>query len=251
MEETIFILLILAFAMLVGSTLGFGDSLTFIPLAGIFLDVRIATVLMGFWSTLLSILNATKYRSYIDKPFLKKYISPGIFGVILGAILIVVAPIQWIELFLGLFIIVYLIVKIRDIKREEQEKQEKLTEIPDGLFYTGAFSYGILSGLIGAAGPINVALLERTGHERESFIGNFAIISALVSSVKLVIYSVSGLFPLEFFVLFLVGIVVIFIVTRFGHWLTPKIPKREFQILIMILMAIISIRLIVVSLFFY
>ena len=251
MEETIIILLILAFAMLVGSTLGFGDSLTFIPLAGIFLDVRIATVLMGFWSTLLSILNAIKYRSYIDKPFLKKYIGPGIIGVIFGAILIVVAPIRWIELFLGLFIILYLIVKIRELKREEQEKQEKITEIPDGLFYTGAFSYGLLSGLIGAAGPINVALLESTGHERESFIGNFAIISALVSSVKLVIYSWNGLFPLEFIWLFLIGIVVIFIVTRFGHWLTPKIPTKEFQILIMILLAIISIRLIVVSLFFY
>ena len=251
MEETILTLLILAFAMLVGSTLGFGDSLIFIPLAGIFLDVRIATVIMGFWSTLLSILNAIKYRSYIDKPFLKKYLGPGIIGVILGAILIVVAPLRWIELFLGVFIILYLIVKIRDIRRERLEKPEILNEIPDGLFYTGAFSYGLLSGLIGAAGPINVALLERTGHERESFIGNFAIISALVSSVKLVIYSWSGLFPLEFIWMFLVGIVVIFIVTRFGHWLTPKIPKQEFQILVMILLAIISIRLIVVSLFFY
>jgi len=251
MEETFLILLILAFAMLVGSTLGFGDSLTFIPLAGIFLDVRIATVLMGFWSTLLSILNAIKYRSYIDKPFLKKYISPGIIGVILGAILIVVAPIQWIELFLGLFIIVYLIVKIRKIKREQIEDSINTNELPDAIFYTGAFSYGLLSGLIGAAGPINVALLERTGHERESFIGNFAIISVLVSSVKLVIYSWNGLFPLEFILMFFLGIAVIFIVTRFGHWLTPKIPKKEFQILVMILLAIISIRLIVVSLFFY
>ena len=237
--------------MLVGSTLGFGDSLTFIPLAGIFLDVRIATVLMGFWSTLLSILNAIKYRSHIDKPFLKKYLSPGIFGVILGAILIVVAPIRWIELFLGLFIVVYLIVKIREIKRERIEKPVLVNEIPDGLFYSGAFSYGLLSGLIGAAGPINVALLERTGHERESFIGNFAIISVLVSSVKLVIYTWNGLFPLEFIWIFLLGIVVIFIVTKFGHWLTPKIPKEKFQILIMVLLAIISIRLIVVSLFFY
>ena len=251
MEETIFILMILAFAMLIGSTLGFGDSLTFIPLAGIFLDVRIATVLMGFWSTLLSILNAIKYRSYIDIPFLKKYLGPGIIGVILGAILIVVAPIRWIELFLGLFIILYLIVKIREIKRKNIENSEILKDISDGLFYSGAFSYGFLSGLIGASGPINVALLERTGHERESFIGNFAIISALVSSVKLFIYSWNGLFPLEFIWIFLVGVVVIFIVTRFGHWLTPKIPKEKFQILIMILLAIISIRLIIVSIFFY
>ena len=251
MEEIIFILLILAFAMLVDSTLGFGDSLIFIPLAGIFLDVRVATVIMGFWSTLLSILNAIKYQSYIDRPFLKKYLGPGIIGVILGAILIIVAAIRWIELFLGLFIILYLIVKIRELKRKDIENSEILKEIPNGLFYTGAFSYGLLSGLIGASGPINVALLERTGHERESFIGNFAIISALISSVKLLIYSWSGLFPLEFIWMFFVGIVVIFIVTRFGHWLTPKIPKEEFQILVMILLTIISIRLIIVSLFFY
>lgn len=251
MEEFFYILLILAFSVVVGSTLGFGDSLTFIPIAAIFLDVRIATVLMGFWSTLMSILNALKYRSYIDKPLLKKYLGPGICGVIIGAILIVIAPIRWLELFMGIFIVLYLVIKIRQIKREKSEEFEITNELPDSLFYTGAFSYGFFSGLIGASGPINVALLERTGHERESFIGNFAILSVLVSSVKLGIYSWNGLFPLDLILLFVIGILVIFIVTRFGHWLTPRIPVKTFQILIMVLLSIISMRLIVVSLFFY
>jgi hypothetical protein len=251
MEEAFLILLILAFAILVGSTLGFGDSLIFIPLAGIFLDVRTATVLMGFWSTLLSILNAIKCRKYIDIPYLKKFLVPGIFSVILGAILIVVAPIRFIELFLGIFIAVYLVVKIRELKSEKIQKPESINELSNGLFYTGAFSYGFLAGLIGAAGPINVVLLERTGHERESFIGNFAIISFLMGSIRLTLYTWNGLFPLELVWMFLLGIVLIFIVTRFGHWITPKIPKGKFQIIIMILLAIISIRLIVVSLFFY
>ena len=67
MEEYIFILLVLAFAILVGSTLGFGDSLIFIPIAALFLGIHIAIVLMGFWTTALSIFNTIKYRQYFDK----------------------------------------------------------------------------------------------------------------------------------------------------------------------------------------
>ena len=74
MEEIIIILLVLAFAMLVGSTLGFGDSLIFIAVTSLFLDVKVAVVLMGFWTYGLSILNSIKYRGYIDKVLVKKYL---------------------------------------------------------------------------------------------------------------------------------------------------------------------------------
>ena len=50
---------------------------------------------------------------------------------------------------------------------------------------------------------------------------------------------------------FLVGVILIFLLTKIGHWLTPKIPKEKFSFLILILLLIISIRLIVVSTFFY
>jgi len=258
MEEFLFILLILALAMLIGSTIGFGDSLILIPLVAIFLDIRTAIVLAGFWSIFLSILNAIKYRNNIDKSFVKKHVGFGILGAIIGSLLIVIAPLQWLEIFMAVFIMVYVITKIREMRKIKAIKEENIEllnstidpvkSIPNFFIYSGGFSYGLLSGLIGAAGPINVALLERTGHEREEFIGTFAIISVIIGTIKTGIYLGKNLFPIELLVVYLLGFIVIFVMTRIGHWLTPKIPKEKFKIIVLLLLIVISIRLVLSTL---
>ena len=261
MEEILLILLILVVAFAVGAIAGFGDSLIFIALAAIFLDVRTAIVLASFWSIFLSTFNAINYRHYYDKIFLKKQVIPGITGIVIGSFLLVISSLRWLEFSLGIFVLIYVMTKLNKIRKDNILKSENFEEfsnldnskkeISNVLFFTGTFSYGFLSGLIGASGPINVALLERTGHERESFIANFSLASLIVSPFKLGIYLWNGLFPAEFIGVFLVGIILIFLLTRIGHWLTPKIPKEKFSFLILILLLIISIRLIVVSIFFY
>jgi len=258
MVEYYIVLLILAFAILVGSTLGFGDSLIFIPLAALFLDIHVAIVLMGFWTTFLSVFNTIKYRHYYDRELIKKYIPPGIVGVIIGALLLVIAPIIIIEFSLGIFIILFIISKFRENHVENHEftveqsiKNEiKLKELPKSFLYSGAFSYGLVGGLIGTPGPINVVILEKRGHERESFIGNFSLISIIVTSFRLIVYVSYNLFPMDLIAFFLIGIFVTYAVTKLGHWLTPRIPKKQFKLLILILLGIIGIRLVVNSILF-
>ena len=207
---------------------------------------------MGFWTTILSAFNTIKYRRYYDKELLKKYLAPGIIGVIIGSFLLILAPIQLIEFSLGIFIVLFVIDKFCKIKKENNNKtavqdlsfQPQLKEIPNFILYPGAFAYGFVGGLIGTPGPINVAILERRGHERESFIGNFSLISIIITSLRVVIYVSSDLFPIEFITIFIIGIIITYIVTKLGHWLTPKIPKKQFKILILILLTIIGLRLI-------
>lgn len=261
MEEILLILLILAIAFSVGAITGFGDSLIFIALAAIFLDVRTAIVMASFWTIFLSLFNAINYRHYWDKKFIKKHCIPGIIGIIIGSFLLVISSLQLLELFLGIFVMIYVITKFNNIRKERNLKSEENQlfttsnnenkDLSNMIFYTGAFSYGFLSGLIGASGPINAALLERTGHERESFIANFSLASIIVTPFKLGIYVYNGLFPIEYIGVFLVGIILIFVLTRVGHWLTPKIPKEKFFFLVLILLLIISIRLIVISIILY
>lgn len=257
MEEYIIILLILAFAILVGSTLGFGDSLIFIPVAAIFLDIHIAIVLMGFWSFILSTVNTIKYKEYFDIFLVKKFLIPGILGVIIGALLLIIAPVHLVELFLGLFIFVFIVAKLRELTNENDEEQiessvlteTKLNEITNLILYPGAFLYGFVGGLIGTPGPINVALLEKRGHERESFIANFSLIAITISSFRLIIYVSYDLFPIELIALFLIGIIITYAVTKIGHWLTPKIPVKKFKLLVLMLLSVIGVRLVINSLF--
>lgn len=253
MEDYIIILIILAFAMLVGSTLGFGDSLIFISIASLFLDVRTTVVLMAFWTTALSVLNTIQYRTFIDKSLIRKYLAPGIIGIILGSFLLVISSTKWIEFFLGVFVLVFVSAKTWELAKERKIEQENriirsLEDISPFLFYTSAFSYGFLGGLIGASGPINVALLDRAGYKREGFIANFSCISIILTSFRITIYVVNELFPTELLVIFLTGFIVIFIMTKIGHWLTPKISKEKFEVIVLIILTLIGLNLIYNSL---
>ncbi|MBD3255295.1 MAG: TSUP family transporter [Candidatus Lokiarchaeota archaeon] len=251
MENYFVIFAILALAVLVGSTTGFGDSLIFIPLAAIFLDLYVAIVLMGFWTFALSFFNSIKYRKFFDKSLFKRYLIPGILGVIIGSLLLVIAPVRIVEFCLGVFIIIFVVAKSREYYKIQigQGSENRiilsspeLRDIPNKILYPGAFTYGFVGGLIGTPGPINIVVLERRGHERESLIGNFSIISIFITSFRLVIYVCYSLFPVDFILMFIIGIAITYGVSKFGHWLTPKIPKNKFKLLILLLLTIIGIR---------
>ncbi|MGV9203200.1 MAG: TSUP family transporter, partial [Promethearchaeia archaeon] len=156
-----------------------------------------------------------------------------------------------IELFLGIFIIVYVISKFIEYKKNNALPGEAIQEasLKDIYIYSGGFMYGFLGGLIGASGPINVITLEKTGHHKESFVANFALVSVILSLFKLSIFIWNDLFPLELFLLFLLGLGVIAVVTRIGHLIAPKIPKQTFEIAILSLLLIMGCRFLVLNSF--
>ncbi|MCP4763279.1 MAG: sulfite exporter TauE/SafE family protein [archaeon] len=259
--EMILILLVLAISMLIGSILGFGDLLILIPFMTLFIDVRISIILAGFWTFYLTIFNLVKYRKFLDKSFLIKYIIPGIPGVILGALLINIAPLRLIEFILGTFIVIYVLFKLKKVRNENSSKNstESLTKaetmdkktLSDSIILTGGFSFGLLGGLIGASGPICAITLEKIGHKRESFIGNFNAVGFILSSIKISVYLMNGMFPNEHLVLYLLGIPIILLATKLGHKITPKIPHGLFQNFILLLMIIIGLKSIISALFLY
>jgi len=211
---------------------------------------------VNFWGVLTSLLNLIQYYKFIDKKFFIRGVITGIPGVLLGTLLIVILPLRWIELTLGLFVLVYStlnIVKYLKKKKLEENIINKSDDLhlPNSVLIVGGFSYGFFGALIGAAGPINIALLENTGHYREEFIGNFAAISTVFGLIRIPLYLTQQLFPTEYLIVFFIAIPVIFIATKIGHWITPKIPVQSFQLIIQILLFISSIRTILMTTIFY
>lgn len=228
-------------ASVVSSTLGFGGALIMIPLISGIVGIQTAIALVAFWGIFEDTLKFIRYRKYLDWKFLKPNIIGGIPGIILGSLLIVVAPINWISLFLGIFILTYVTIEINKERKKIEDKGFLKTPIIVG----GGFAYGFLGGLIGASGPINVALLQKTGHSRENFIGNFGAAAIACSIFRLGIYLQNGLFPIELWLVFILGFVSIFLGFRIGFYLTPKIPVHVFQKIIFILLIIIGIKLVI------
>jgi uncharacterized membrane protein YfcA len=155
---------------------------------------------------------------------------------------------EWIELILGVFIFGYSTLKLYLFLKKE-EKVELTNEInsTSPLIILGGFSYGLLTALIGAVGPLNVAMLEKTGHYKESFIGNFAAIGFTLSIARTPFYFIADIFPYELLILFLLGFPIIFLGTKFGQRLTPKIPIKAFQVLVFCFLIVIGVKSIVTS----
>ncbi len=255
MNELIILLTIFISSFIYG-LIGFGDALILIPVLTLFISIQSAVVLVNLWGVVPSLLNLIQYFKFIDKKFFIRGVITGIPGVFVGTLLIVILPLRWIELTLGLFVLVYSTLKI--IKYGKKNKPEDNIiyrsdeyNLPNSILVVGGFSYGFFGALIGAAGPINIALLENTGHHREEFIGNFAAISTVFGLIRIPLYLTQQIFPTEYLLVFFIAFPVIFIATKIGHFITPKIKIESFQLIIHIMLFISSIRTILMTTIFY
>jgi uncharacterized membrane protein YfcA len=240
------------FAILMSSmvygVIGFGDALVLLPIITPLIGIKNAVILVNLWGLLTSFLNFVKYRQFLDRGYFFRFISLGIPATIFGTFLFIEIGLEWIDLMLGIFIFGYSVQKLYHyVRKSETVDVIKQLNTTAPLILAGGFTYGILTSLISAAGPVNVAMLEKTGHYRENFIENFAIIAFTLSVARTPFYFITGLFPYELTILFLLGFPVIFLGIKLGHKLTPKISVKTFQILIFCFLIGISLKTIITS----
>lgn len=241
-------LIAIFFSSMVYGIIGFGDALILIPIITPIIGIKNAVVLVNLWGILTAFLNFVKYRKLLDKGYFLRFLSLGIPATIIGTFLFIEIGLEWIELILGIFIFSYSIVKLYlYFKKAEDIELRTQINTTSPFIIAGGFSYGLLTALISAAGPINVAMLERTGHYKENFIENFAAIGVFLSIARTPFYFTTNIFPYDLFLLFLLGFPIIFLGTKFGHRITPKIPIKTFQIVIFCFLIVIGIKSIVTS----
>lgn len=241
-----FSLIAIFFSSMVYGIVGFGDALILIPIITPIIGIKNAVILVNLWGILTAFLNFVKYRKLLDKGYFIRFLSLGIPATILGTFLLIEIRLELIELIFGAFIFVYSFLKLYQyFKREEKVEVMNQINTTSPLILVGGFSYGLLSALISAAGPLNVAMLERTGHYKENFIENFAAIGFFLSIARIPFYFTTNIFPYDLIILFLLGFPVIFLGTKLGQRLTPKIPIKTFQVIIFCFLIVIGIKSIV------
>ena len=245
-----FALIAIFFSSAVYGIIGFGDALVLLPIITPIIGVKNGVILVNIWGTLTSFLNFIKYRKYLDKGYYIRFVSLGVPATIFGTFLIIDVGTEWIELMFGIFILGYSIFKLYQYSKSKNEIEGEIRlDTKSPVIYFGGFTYGFLTALISAAGPVNVALLERTGHYRENFIENFGVIGFTLSMARNPFYFVTGIFPYELLLVFLLGFPIIFIGIKIGQKITPKIPIRTFQVIIFCFLIGISLKSIITAIF--
>ena len=245
-----FALIAIFFSSFVYGIIGFGDALVLLPIITPIIGVKNGVILVNIWGTLTSFLNFIKYRKYLDKGYYFRFISLGVPATIFGTFLIVEIGTEWIELMFGIFILGYSIFKLYQYSKSKNEIEGEIRlDTRSPVIFFGGFTYGFLTALLSAAGPVNVALLERTGHYRENFIENFGAIAFTLSMARNPFYFITGIFPYELLLIFLLGFPIIFIGIRVGQKITPKIPIKTFQVIIFCFLIGISLKSIITAIF--
>ena len=245
---------------MVQGIIGFGNALVLIPIITPIIGIRNAVILTNIWGTFPALLNFIKYHKYLDKAYFYRFISLGVPATILATLLIINISLEWIELIFGIFVLIYSSLKViqylkyRDYLKNININELKILESENVIsstspfIFLGGFSYGLFTGLISAAGPLNVALLERTGHFKESFIGNFAATGTVLSISRIPFYFMeNGAFPYELLLLFFLALPLVFLGTLVGHQITPKISVIKFQIIILCFLLAVSLKSIITS----
>ncbi|MFX0144212.1 MAG: sulfite exporter TauE/SafE family protein [Candidatus Hodarchaeota archaeon] len=241
-------LIAIFFSSMVYGIIGFGDALVLMPIITPLIGVRNAVILVNIWGTFPALLNFIKYRKLLDKGYFFRFLSLGIPATILGTFLVINIQVELIELILGCFIFTYSSLKlIRYFRNPNTIEVINQLNTTHPLVFFGGFSYGLLTGLISAAGPVNVAILEKTGHYRENFIENFAAIGTMLSISRIPFYFAGNIFPYDLILVFLLAFPIIFLGTKLGHKITPKIPVKTFQIIIFCFLVIIGLKSIILS----
>ncbi|MFX0147220.1 MAG: sulfite exporter TauE/SafE family protein [Candidatus Hodarchaeota archaeon] len=244
------------FSSMVYGIIGFGDALILIPIITPIIDlliidngIKVAVILVNIWGLFPALINFIKYRKYLDKAYFFRFLSLGVPATILGTFLIINIRTEWIELVFGIFVLIYSTFKIIVYTKKSTQSESKQVIVSSSpIIFFGGFTYGLLTGLISAAGPLNVVLLEKTGHVKENFIGNFGAIGTVLSISRIPFYLFGGVFPIELIYVVLLAFPIILIGTKIGHKITPKISIKLFQLIIFCFLFIISVKSIVTSL---
>lgn len=251
-----FSLIAIFFSSMVYGIIGFGDALVLIPIITPIIGIKNAVILVNLWGTFPALLNFIKYREFLDKGYFYRFLSLGIPATIFATYLIIDISLEWIELFFGIFVLTYSSIKLiqyiknRSITKDVEEISDVNIISSSSFIILGGFSYGLLTGLISAAGPINVAMLEKTGHYRESFIENFAAIGTMLSISRIPFYFLKdGIFPYDLLLVFILAFPIIYFGTIIGQGITPKIPVKKFQIIIFCFLIGVGLKSIVTSIF--
>lgn len=234
--------------------MGFGDALILIPIITPIIGIKNAVILVNLWGILTALLNFIKYRKLLDKGYFIRFLSLGIPATIFGTFVLVEIKLELIELFLGMFIFCYSTLKLSQYLKKNEIELIRQLNTTSPLIFAGGFIYGLLAALISAVGPINVAMLEKTGHYRENFVENFAAIGFSLSIARAPFYFITNIFPYDLLILFLLGFPIIFIGTKFGQRVTPKIPIKTFQVIVFCFLILIGLKSIlnsVLGLFLY
>ncbi|KAB1187775.1 MULTISPECIES: sulfite exporter TauE/SafE family protein [Haloferax] len=238
---------IVAFGGFVTGVNGFGFSVVGTALLAATIDPQTAVVVM-----ILPILagNVSLVRE-LDRSSLQScvrrfwpYVAAALVGTIVGMLLLSAIPTQPLTLALGLFVLVYVVFSQPWVSVPGEDRLRGICFTEKTGMKAGL---GFVSGVIFGASNVGVqvvAYLQSLKLDRSTFVGVVAMVFLGISTVRVVLASVLGLFGGGDLLLLSAAAAVPGLVgVSAGKWVRPRVPVSYQQVGTMGLLLLIGLRL--------
>lgn len=162
-----------------------GSPLLLIPLVNLLLGSSAVAPVITIGMLLGNSQRIFLFWSDINWKITLWYLPGAILGAILGAYLFTQMNIEWLQLVIGLFLIL-------SVVGFGLKKPESNFRIATWYFLPAGFLYSFISGLIGSSGPLLNPLYLKYGLVKEEMIATKAANVVVIHLVKIVIYLAFG-----------------------------------------------------------
>lgn len=231
-KQIIFILLSLL-AEILGTIGGFGSSVLFVPIAGLFFDFQSVLGITALFHLSSNISKITLFRKGLNKKLLLYLGLPGVLTVVAGGLLTRYIDEHILSLILGIFICTISILLL--VFRNFSISPTRLNAV------LGGSLSGFMAGLVGTGGTIRGVTLIAFNLEKEVFIATSAAIDFLIDLSRSVVYFLNGYIHSHD----LVYIPVLFVVGFVGTWIGKKVLNRisneGFRKIVLIFLLVVGI----------
>lgn len=235
-------IIIVLIAFFVRATIGFGSGLISVSLLTIFLPIRItvpAVFILDFLGSFMLGAYDFKEVNWNDLSYL---LPATVFGLLSGAYILKYANPQKLTIFLGIFILMYIIYALK-------VKQDKLPYVKNSVGAPLGFLGGLIGSLYGGGGPPIVAYLQMKHQGKRTFRATFQIVAITDSIFRAVIYASLGLLTIKVLKFSAILIPSLLVGLFLGNKLHFIINQKTFYYLAIIILTIAAFGLIFHSIF--
>jgi uncharacterized protein len=224
----------------VGTVSGFGSSVFFVPIAGLFYPYHEVLFLTGLLHVFSNSVKIWAFRQHINWSLALKFGIPTIAFTVLGAYLSRYVEPLHATIFLGVFLVLFSSMLIM---WDRISLRRDFTNI----LFTGSIS-GFVAGIVGTGGAIRGLGLMAFNLEKELFVGTSAAIDMGVDASRLWIYFLNG-FAVDKAVYMVPMLIVSSVAgTYMGKAILGKMSPAQFKRVVLLMILGIGIYLMLKSL---
>ncbi|MCB9225970.1 MAG: sulfite exporter TauE/SafE family protein [Chitinophagales bacterium] len=226
-------LLLSLIAEIFGTIGGFGSSVFFVPIANFYFNFESVLGITAIYHLSSNLSKIVLFKKGLDKKLLINIGIPSVIFVIIGGLLTKVFNNSYLELFLGVFLIILALLFL--IKKELV-----INPIKRNAIIGGSLS-GFSAGLLGTGGAIRGLTMSAFNLEKTVFIATSAFIDFMIDFSRTFVYYYNGYIHKHDLIYVPFLIIIGIVGTLIGKKILNYIPQDKFKQISLSLILIIGI----------